>query len=263
MRAKSIAALLASAAIVALLCLPGAVLAQRTPRSPKGRGGSGGSASSLLTQELELRGSNGYKIRVTLLNREDLSIEASNINLKKGTFGVVSYELTAPQKSGSDDIDARIGNLGRVRLRFVGEGPKREKPACKGGERVTETGHYVGSISFRGKDGFTQARAHRVKGTVESEMGRTCSPGQFGFVSGQATTKPGKGSNEKASELLGQEENEGQLTALLQGSDVTFSAVKSNLTFKKKEIRSTNYFVLAGRKPRADHYRIGRRARRN
>jgi hypothetical protein len=254
---------LASAAIVALLCLPGAVLAQRTPRSPKGRGGSGGSASSLLTQELELRGSNGYKIRVTLLNREDLSIEASNINLKKGTFGVVSYELTAPQKSGSDDIDARIGNLGRVRLRFVGEGPKREKPACKGGERVTETGHYVGSISFRGKDGFTQARAHRVKGTVESEMGRTCSPGQFGFVSGQATTKPGKGSNEKASELLGQEENEGQLTALLQGSDVTFSAVKSNLTFKKKEIRSTNYFVLAGRKPRADHYRIGRRARRN
>jgi hypothetical protein len=67
-------------------------------------------------------------------------------------------------------IDASFGALGHVHMRFHPSGGvrygKRHKH-CIGADRNTiQPGVFVGSVRFRGEDGYTSTKVHRVKGKV-------------------------------------------------------------------------------------------------
>jgi hypothetical protein len=244
-RAKSIAALLAAAAIVGLSVPGGAAADSGSAKGPAQRGSA--STFTIVTQEFELHGSNGYAIEIELEDRQDLSIEAINSNLKNHSSGHVTYHLKAPQRPGSDDIRARIGNLGRIDLHFVPEKTKVGDPICKGGHLVTETGHYVGSISFHGEDGFTRATAHRVKGTVERERLKSCpteKPKEPTKKGNAEKSKKEKKAEKVVTEAFKDVGNEGLLTVELGGGKGSFSISHSSFKFGKKEVSLTDSSVI-------------------
>jgi hypothetical protein len=248
-RAKSIASFLATSAIV-ILSLPGAALADgNAPKGPTQRGGRELEPLTIVTQELTLRGSNGYAIEFTFEDHQKLEVEASKINSRTGAISNVSYELTVPRDPGSDDIDARIGNLGRIDLHFVPEKLVKGEPICEGGHLTTEKGHYVGSISFRGEGGFTSAAAHRVAGTVERETITSCSPAKT--VTDSKTEQMEAESVDKLEKeeaaKQAEERHELQLIAVLDGGKVAFSAVRIEPTTKGEPMVDTDLVVVAKR----------------
>jgi hypothetical protein len=180
-RAKTIAAVLASAAIVGL-SLPGGAIAQNSETWVVSGSGKGpavrGGGKAHVTQEFNLAGSNGYKIRLQLKDHRQLVLEATDADIHHGTVSSVTYSLLAPQHPGSDDIKARIGGVARVDVRFIPtktiRPPADEGPKCATGSLTTASGHYVGTISFRGEHGYMRAQAHSAPGSVEREAPPKC-----------------------------------------------------------------------------------------
>jgi hypothetical protein len=245
-RAKAIASFVATTAIV-ILSLPGAASAHGSPPKGPAARGSDEEAFTIVTQELSLHGSNGYKIKVKLDDRRQLSVEASRFNFKENGFGSVDYKLAAPQRRASNDIKAQVGNFGRINLHFVPEKTKKGHPFCKGGQRVFEAGHYVGSISFHGVEGFTQAHAHRVKGIAEREMLKSCPPSK----EEEELNKEAEGEKKPkggAGEIFEGVGDEGLLSVSLDGGKTIFGGTRSTFKAKGKEFSETNFIVTATRK---------------
>jgi hypothetical protein len=170
MRAKALGPLLGAAAVAALL-IPGAAGAKPTGTHPADR-----QTPPETTEQFEVQGTNGFSVAVSLGNRRRLDISATAITPGKGDRSAI-YDLPAPQAAGSDDIKARIGNLGRIDVRFVPEGVRKTAqlpPGCSGGRTTIEKGHFVGQISFRGEQGYTEVDAGRAAGTVTEEPSLTC-----------------------------------------------------------------------------------------
>jgi hypothetical protein len=177
MRAKAIGPLLGAVAVAALL-IPGAAGAKPSAQRPASRGGS---ARPEVTEHFKVKGTNGFTLDIELFDRRSLSVTAhASAGGKLGNQEVL-YSLPAPQSPGSDDIKARIGSLGKIDVRFVpGSTKKRvpKLPGCTGGETVTETGHFVGQVSFHGEQGYTDVSLSRAAGTVVSETPPKCKGGK-------------------------------------------------------------------------------------
>jgi hypothetical protein len=168
-RAKGIVPFFAAAAVVALL-VPGATAAPVKPVRPAGRG-----TRPEVNEEFKLQGTGGYSITVHVENRRKLTLSATSFG-KRG-LALVEYGMPAPQAHGSDDIKARIGELGRIDVRFVPESVHETKslpPDCRGGKTVTEEGRFVGLISFRGEGDFTRVRARSAPGSVATVPALHC-----------------------------------------------------------------------------------------
>jgi hypothetical protein len=179
-RAKTIAAVLASAAIV-VLCLPSGAFA-RAEETWVVSGSSNGSAhrggQAHVTQKFSLTGANGYEVTLHLEDRRRLRLDAVKTDPRHGTVSSVFYSLKAPQPPHSDDIKARIAGVARIDVRFVPtkttKAPPEEGPECGTGSLTTESGHYVGTISFRGERGYTRVRARSAPGSVERQAPHKC-----------------------------------------------------------------------------------------
>jgi hypothetical protein len=175
-RAKTIAAVLASAAIV-VLCLSSGAFARGgetwvVAGSGTGPASRGGKAH--ITQNLSLVGTNGYKVELRLEDRHRLQLDAVKADFRHGTVSNVFYSLTAAQPAHSDDIKAKIAGIARIDVRFVPTKTTQSPPECGTGSLTTETGHYVGTISFRGEHGYTRAQARSAPGSIERQAPRKC-----------------------------------------------------------------------------------------
>jgi hypothetical protein len=121
--------------------------------------------------ELSLKGSNGYRIYVEKRGRQIALLAA-------GKQSVAVYSPHAEVPEGSE-IKARFPGVGRVSMRFHPQGPPRRTPpepfpGCRGGEKVEQAGHFVGTIRFRGERGYTSVRATRAKGAIETWTKEVC-----------------------------------------------------------------------------------------
>jgi hypothetical protein len=178
-RAKAIAAVLASAAVV-VLSMPGGALAHG--RLAQGAGGTGKGPTrrgpkGTLTQTATLQGTNGYKVKFTLVDRTHFAVSASDRGRFRNGSSFAVYSLRAPQRGEVDGIKARIGHLGRIDVRFVPESVERKPPfesTCPGPDTIVETGRYVGFLSFHGEHGYTRVQAHQAEGTIKREPARVC-----------------------------------------------------------------------------------------
>jgi hypothetical protein len=170
MKKKTIAAALATAAL-ATMSLPMSAPAQIHQAR---RGGISDESPNKVVQQIYMRGSHRYGFEISLEDRRKLEIQVSKFNRKTGSSSEVSYKLNAPQDRSTDGIDAKIGKVGRIDLHFVPQTTKERKPHCEGDTWTIESGYYVGSISFHGEGGFTDASAKRVPGTVEHGTPKSC-----------------------------------------------------------------------------------------
>jgi hypothetical protein len=251
-RAKSIAAALASAAIVGLFLPGGAVANTRDVwvTGPTSRGPARRVGKTRVTQELNLRGTNGYKLKVALTDRHRLGVQAIDTDFAHRTITTVAYGLPVHQRQGSDDIKARIGSLGRIDIRFVPERTKKAKSGstqCAGGELTTEIGHYVGSISFRGEGGYTRAQAHRVAGTVETEaVGKCPPPKRVKAMEKEEAETVGKLEEEEAAKR-NEEEGLTQVGVKARGGEVVFTAARIESPAGGRKGSSASFVAVAQR----------------
>lgn len=71
-------------------------------------------------------------------------------------------------RSSPDGIRARFGRFGRISVRFKPSGRvRRDEPPkrCKGNAAIARTGVFVGTIRFRGEDGYIDIDASRASGS--------------------------------------------------------------------------------------------------
>lgn len=119
--------------------------------------------------ELELKGSGGYSLTFIGGGRT-VSLLAF-----KGLGAIASYETRG--RVTPDGIRASFGGLGRVAAEFRPSGRvKRKRPprGCRGGVRKTYPGVFVGTIRFRGEQGYTRGRANRARGSMEIRPAWRC-----------------------------------------------------------------------------------------
>ncbi|HEX5990648.1 MAG TPA: hypothetical protein VFY75_10615 [Solirubrobacterales bacterium] len=130
---------------------------------------------------MQLAASNGYSASIATDGHRQVVL-----NISKGDFFA---HYTALGKVTRKGIEADFGSFGQISLRFRGkrryhpqfipglELPDFLRPRCKGRRTVAEEGLFLGNIRFRGEHGFTQVRAHRLKGKVTRSYRRVCKGG--------------------------------------------------------------------------------------
>jgi hypothetical protein len=155
-------ALLAALGVLAALALPAGAVAK------PGHYTTGG----LSTEQFQLRGSNGYSLRVAVVNRSAQLI----FNKRFGHSSLTVAYFLGGKLSPGPDLHFPIGNEGEVNLRFVPHGQPEETrlPGCEGGPQITEKGVLVGTVRFRGKGGFTKVDTHRGHVIVFRAPPMTC-----------------------------------------------------------------------------------------
>ena len=140
-----------------------------------------------------------------------------------------------------------------VDMRFVPERTKKAGPGstqCAGGELTTETGHYVGSISFRGEGGYTRTESHRVAGTIETESIGKCPPQkQVKAIQREEAGTVGKLEEEEEQAKRIEEEGLIQVEAKARGGKVVLTAARIDVAAGGRKGTSSN-FVAVGQQER-------------
>jgi len=118
--------------------------------------------------EFRLHGSHGYAISVFASGRQvSLTAEHGGSSASYTASGVVS-----PEK-----VEARLGNLGQISLQFHAKGrPKMVAPdrGCSGKKGTVESGTWVGTVDFKGEQGFTSVHATRGRAEFSKTPRWTC-----------------------------------------------------------------------------------------
>ncbi len=118
--------------------------------------------------EFSRKASNGYSILFEI-NRGKASLTA------RGDEGRVIYRGNGSFVDGR--IQFSLGKLGKINARFKPDGSVdriRPPKSCKGREQPVRSGAFVGSIKFRGENGYTRLNAHRVHGTMAPPRSWKC-----------------------------------------------------------------------------------------
>jgi hypothetical protein len=118
--------------------------------------------------EFSGRASNGYSIFFEA-SRGKASLTAQS------DAGTVIYGGKSLLASGRTRFG--LGKLGRIDVRFNPDGSAehlRPPKSCKGREQAVYSGHFVGTVRFRGEGGYTRFSARRVYGTVAAPRSWTC-----------------------------------------------------------------------------------------
>jgi hypothetical protein len=124
--------------------------------------------------EFTLQGSNDYRITVSADpggGRDSIELTAT------GGSGEVDY--IASGRVTANRIEARLGKLGRISVRFVPSGRQRRVKVPKKclPERppvvTSRLGSFVGTIRFRGEDGYTRVSTRSAKGGVGDPLANT------------------------------------------------------------------------------------------
>jgi hypothetical protein len=217
MRAKTIAAVLALAAIVAVALPGGAGAAARNVKIP-----------ATTYENASLKGSNGFKVEL-LVAPGFTSVDA-NKSIGHGTFETTSYSTRSSKTVKGDALDERVGSYGKFRGRFVPRSTEDQKTGCKGGPAIIEKGFYVGSFSFHGTDGFTRATAHRVRGTITRQPTEIC----------REPSAP-KASREREGSAGGEEAKQVDLNVSTRSGDVTFMAQQTVEPFEGGSTTHANF----------------------
>lgn len=181
------------ACAVALSLLPAAIAAAPAPASDEAganiRRSPGDSAA------FTLAGSNGYSLYFKS-EKGMLTIVSSRRRPAQPTISPTGKLVPGNRGSSSESIyakwgvphdpatiSAELGKLGSVSLTFQPSGEKKvtwidlgsKSEKCIGATKVVRRlGSFVGSVSFRGENGYTEAQALSVPGTVGTSPFRNC-----------------------------------------------------------------------------------------
>jgi hypothetical protein len=133
-----------------------------------------------------LGGTGGFQVFVSTVGSNHVAVEL---------FREADYlSYLAPAEVGHDRVEARIGKLGRIAMRFEPSGPWRPSTEpqghCRGPVPRVQNGVFVGHFSFRGERGFSTARTTRVKAFREESFREICQGGGRNGFAEQPPLKP-------------------------------------------------------------------------
>jgi hypothetical protein len=139
--------------------------------------GTGATASARSSRFLEfhLPARDGYHVLV--------QVEGTNTSLtatrdKRGAKTGSLSTYTVRNEAGDGGVKATFGDLGEIAVRFRPVGPithTRPEEGCHGPDRYTiRHGVFVGSLRFRGEDGYIAVKASRAKGESVSPLALDC-----------------------------------------------------------------------------------------
>lgn len=115
-------------------------------------------------------GSNSYIFSVATLGHRWLEV------LAIGPDGAVSY--IAPARIHADRMQATIGSLGTLSMRFlpVGKARRSTEPQgdCRGRRALVQKGVFVGHFVLAGENGFTSASVGRIRGLHVRSFREVC-----------------------------------------------------------------------------------------
>lgn len=98
-----------------------------------------------------------------------------------GHGGRATYSVRG--RASTRQLNGRFGKLGRIALRFEPSGKSRQiKPPkrCKGRNRISAVGDFIGTIRFRGERGYTRLITKRVRGSTLTPSRWRCKPRKGG-----------------------------------------------------------------------------------
>jgi hypothetical protein len=120
-----------------------------------------------------VRGTNGFKI-VALADSRRADGRGEVVMFVGRRREGVSY--LAPATVTDQAIEADLGALGQIALRFVPSGEVAEERSACGGDPIQfEAGRYEGAFEFRGEEGFATAEVESVRAEAKPFLGLACS----------------------------------------------------------------------------------------
>jgi len=149
-----------------------------------------------------LTGSNGY--RITVASQGATAFLSATQPGGPRRRQVASSTYIARGKVSPAAIDASFGDLGKVAMRFHPSGTVthgKPRRGCRGPDRFTiRSGVFIGTLRFRGEDGYTSVEAHRVKGKVTTPLSLSCAGG---FSEAGSRPKAGQGNAKRTTLFAG------------------------------------------------------------
>lgn len=149
---------------------------------------TGATAAADTEVKMSLPGSHGYRIEIESFSRSVFGRFVELKATKKVGSGAVYATYTVHGRATADRVDANFGNVGHLSLKFKpaprqpdGRPPSR---VCRG-RAVHLRGQFVGTIRFRGEQGFSSASATRAKGSTT----RFCATTRRGAVRAHAASR--------------------------------------------------------------------------
>jgi len=118
---------------------------------------------------IRFKNHDGYTISV-LASRQTIALRvARDFGRDHRPRQALTTTYLAHGRATPTSIEASFGDLGRISLRFRPSGRElhaTQRAGCKRphGLPIARVGLFVGELRFRGEDGYTSARAHRVHG---------------------------------------------------------------------------------------------------
>ena len=149
---------------------------------PSGAAGAAAAGQPGFGTAFRVKASNGYSIfALAGSRRADGRGSISLFVARKGSSVVYS----APATVTPTTVQADLGELGSISLELEPSGVKKTVRSACGGKPVTyESASYVGTIEFRGEEGFTQASASSTPMLVKPLLDLVCGRIASGELSG-------------------------------------------------------------------------------
>ena len=112
--------------------------------------------------DIELEGSNGYSIHISVNPRRHLILQVT-----KERFS--AEYMTRDVLVDTDRVKAKLLGLGTISVRFHPRGPVRHPslPGCRGKRPQVQPGVVRGTIRFVGEREYTQARVREAEAAIE------------------------------------------------------------------------------------------------
>lgn len=126
----------------------------------------------------DIAGDNGFRL-IADVSRQRASLTALKLAFPFASISAASYETKG--SLAGDRVRVRFGNRGRIAVVFRPSGRvKRRFPPtrCEGRPKVTRFGVFVGTIKFRGEQGYTGVDATRVQGQMRTTSRWRCRRGR-------------------------------------------------------------------------------------
>lgn len=120
-----------------------------------------------------LKASNGYRMLVIAGSEAEYRNGEVLIWLFRPGRTVVYF---APATVTDTRIEAELGSLGRITVEFEGSGVKEKlRSPCDPSDQVTyDAGSYVGTIDFRGEEGYANASATSIPFSIKPFIAFAC-----------------------------------------------------------------------------------------
>jgi hypothetical protein len=168
---------------VALAPLAVLLCAQATPAAAEGEADTGAFGA------FRLKGSNGYSVLVIALSRPQFKHGEVLVFVgRRAGHGFENALYLAPAKVLPDTIEADLGPVGEISVRFEPSGPpERVHASCKRGGSVSfEPGAWVGGIELTGEEHFTEVHVSRTRAIPTPFLDAGCGGLGIGESSGGA-----------------------------------------------------------------------------